>query len=272
MNKIVKFSLTLLAAGVISACGSSGGGDNNSSPSATNNTPNTSSPSTNQKPNNNTSNQNNSGNNSANKPATPPPNKVNSSDDMGTAFRTKDSKEFDIKKADTHREILEVDGKKLPVAFPGIYSGSFTNLKAATINGISYKGFTVSGSRYSNVRFGHVDGYVFAQGNVTPESSIPKSGVATYNVDAVFVQNGQASISENHKLNIDFANKTVNGDVAPNVKVTNAKIDGNEFDGKAVHNGKSAELEGRFYGSNASEIGGAYSSSSFSGAFGGKKQ
>ncbi|WP_144084214.1 transferrin-binding protein-like solute binding protein [Mannheimia sp. USDA-ARS-USMARC-1261] len=34
----------------------------------------------------------------------------------------------------------------------------------------------------------------------------------------------------------------------------------------------SAELEGHFYGSNASEIGGAYSSSDFSGTFGGKKQ
>lgn len=271
MKKIVKFSLTLLTAGIISACGSSGGGDNNSSPSATNNTPNTSSPSTNQKPNN-TSAQNNSGNNSATKPATPPSNKANSSDNMGTAFRVSDSKEFDIPKANTHRQVLEVDGKKLPVAFPGIYSGSFTDLKAATINGVAYKGFTVSGSRYSDVRFGHIDGYVFAQGNTTPESSVPTSGIATYNVDGVFVQNGQASISENHKLNVDFSNKTVNGNVAPNVTVTNAKIDGNEFDGKAVYNGKSAELEGRFYGSNASEIGGAYSSSDFSGAFGGKKQ
>ncbi|MEG9500234.1 Slam-dependent surface lipoprotein [Mannheimia indoligenes] len=254
MNKSVKFSLTLLAAGVISACGSSGGGNNTTSPAANNNT-----------------------NTSTNKPAptqtTPTqPTQTNSSDDMGTAFRVSDGKEFDIKKASTYKEVLDVDGKKLPTAFPGIYSGSITDLKAATINGIAYKGFTVSGSRYSNVRFGHIDGYVFAQGDVTPKSNIPTTGSAAYNVDGVFVQNGQVSTSENHKLNVDFANKTINGDVAPNVAVTNAKIDGNEFDGKAVHNGKSAELEGHFYGSNASEIGGAYSSSDFSGAFGGKKQ
>ncbi|MEG9482556.1 Slam-dependent surface lipoprotein [Mannheimia sp. HC-2023] len=254
MNQIVKFSLTLLAAGVISACGSSGGGNNSTSPAANNNT-----------------------NTSANKPAptqtTPTqPTQTNSSDDMGTAFRVSDGKEFDIAKANTYKQQLIVDGKTFPVSWGNIVSGGFTNLQNSIINGVTYKNFTVSGAKFTNVKFGHIDGYVFAQGDVTPKSNIPTTGSATYNVDGVFVANGQTSTSRDHKLNVDFANKTINGNVAPNVAVTNAKIDGNEFDGKAVHNGKSAELEGHFYGSNASEIGGAYSSSDFSGAFGGKKQ
>ncbi|MFA9489411.1 MULTISPECIES: Slam-dependent surface lipoprotein [unclassified Mannheimia] len=256
MKKIVKFSLTLLAACVISACGSSGGGNNSTSPAANNNT-----------------------NTSVNKPAptqtTPTqPTQTNSSDDMGTAFRTRDSKEFEINTANTYKQVLVVDGKTFPVAWSGIVSGGFTKIpKNATINGVTYNDVTVSGTKYASSKFGHIDGYVFTQGEETPKANMPKTGTATYNVEGVFVANGQDSLdSKGHTLTVDFANKTINGDVAPNVTITNAKIDDNEFEGTAVYNGKAAELEGHFYGPDASEIGGAYSSSSFSGAFGGKKQ
>lgn len=276
MKKIVKFSLTLVAAGILSACGSSGGGDNNSTPSATN-TPANSQAQNNNTNSNSSSTTNNSSNTSANnsntntsKPTTQPV--QNTSDDMGTAFRTRDSKEFEINTANTYKQVLVVDGKTFPVAWGGIISGEFTKLKNTTINGITYKDFTVSGAKYASSKFGHIDGYVFTQGEETPKANMPKTGTATYNVEGVFVANGQTSTSNGHTLNVDFANKTVNGDVAPNVTITNAKIDDNEFEGRAVYNGRAAELEGHFYGPDAAEIGGAYSSSSFSGAFGGKKQ
>ncbi|QLB15717.1 hypothetical protein A6B39_09750 [Mannheimia granulomatis] len=263
MKKLAKLSLTLLAVTVISACGSSGGSSDNSNSQATSSKPTvtTTAPT---KP---------TTTNPTTKPTTTKPTtSTSSSDKMGTAFRVNDSKEFDIKKASTYKTELVVDSKTLPVAWNGIVSGGFTKLSNATINGVTYKDFTVSGARYSSVKFGHIDGYVFTQGDVTPKASIPTSGNATYLVDGVFVANGKTSTSQGHSLNVDFANKTLNGTIATDVTVTNAKISGNEFEGKAVHNGKSAELEGHFYGSNAAEIGGAYSSSNFSGAFGGKKQ
>lgn len=278
MKKIVKFSLTLLAAGIISACSSSNDGENPAAPTTANSSANQGSSSTasSGNPASNAGTTNNtqapSTNNQTTNNPTTQPTTTNSPNAMGSAFRTRDSKEFDIAKASTYKQHLIVDGKNFPVAWGGIISGGFTSLKNSTINGVTYKDFTVSGAKYANTKFGHIDGYVFAQGDVTPVANIPTTGIVSYKVDGVFVANGETSTSNNHTLNVDFANKTVNGDVAPNVTITNAKIEGNEFDGKAVHNGKSAELEGRFYGSDASEIGGAYSSSNFSGAFGGKKQ
>lgn len=254
MKKLTKFSLTLLTIGLLSACGSSGGGsgNNNVSPSQTANT-----------------STDNTSSTSTNTSTTTP---LKAEDKMGNAFRTTDGNSFDIKKSSTYQTQLVVDGKTLPVAMPGISSGGFTQANKATINGVTYDKFVVSGYKLGNLKFGLVDGYVFAQGNVTPESEIPTSGAATYLVNGVFIENGTFSTSNDHILNVDFANKTVNGDVAPDVRVTDAKISGNEFEGKAVYNDKSAELKGHFYGSNASEIGGAYGSSSFAGSFGGKKQ
>lgn len=264
MNKLVKFSLTLLAATVISACGSSSGGSSDSNPQATPSKPTETKPTPTQPTTKPTTTKP-----TPTQPTTKP---TNSDDDMGTAFRIKDSKEFDIKKAKTYKQELIVDGKKLPVSWSGIVSGGFTKLNNSTINGVTYKDFTVSGAKYESVKFGHIDGYVFSQGDVTPNAEVPKSGTATYAVDGVFVKNGSTSTSNGHTLTADFGSKTISGQIAPEVTITNAKIDGNEFEGKAVHAGKSAELEGHFYGSTAAEIGGAYSSPTFSGSFGGKKQ
>lgn len=245
MKTLAKLSLTLLAATVISACGSSSGGsdNSNSAPQATPSQPTT----------------------------VQPTRPTNTDDEMGTAFRTRDSEDFDIKKATTYKQELVVDGKRLPVAMNGIKSGGFTNLGTVNINGVTYKGFTVSGTKYANVKFGHIDGYVFSQGEVTPNAEVPKSGTATYAVEGVLVKNGIATISKDHTLTADFGTKTISGQIAPDVNIQ-ARIEGNEFDGRAVHASQSAELEGHFYGSNAAEIGGAYSSPTFSGAFGGKKQ
>lgn len=260
MKKLAKLSLTLLAAGIISACGSSGGGDNNSSPAATDTTNNTGSttttPTTPSTPST---------------PATPPA--ATNTNSMGTAVRTSDGKQFDIEKAASYNTLLIVDGKTLPVAISGFRSGGFTNASGSTINGVRYNQFAVSGTKFNNVKFGVVEGYAFAQGNVTAASAIPATGTATYSVDGVLVSNnGRPTTSTDNTLNVDFANKTVNGTVAPSVSVTDAKISGNAFEGAAVYNGSSAPLKGHFYGADASELGGAYGSATFSGSFGGKKQ
>ncbi len=194
---------------------------------------------------------------------------------MGDAFRIKDRKDFDLNKANinTWKTELVVDGKKMPISPAGMYSIGFTKVSNKQVGKRFYKQLVVSGSKFSDVKFGVVDGYAFAQGHVTPDSEIPKSGKATYKVDGVLMLNGAVKTSEGNTLTADFANKTVNGSVFKGWTVTNAKIDGNEISGKVVcPKGYAAELDGHFYGKNASEIGGAYTSKGFSGAFGGKKQ
>lgn len=323
MKNLVKFSLTLLSAGVLAACSSSSS-DNNSPKADTQTTPSKSNTSTQTAPttksstgtqtaaannlntstqtapttksntgtqtatanNSNSSVQTVSANKSSNTGTQTVPtgssnntastkNSADDDDDMGDAFRIKDKEDFDLKKTNisTWKTELVVDGKKLPISPSGVLSQGFTKVSNTTINGVYYEQLAVSGLKYSDVKFGVANGYVFAQGNVTPDSEIPTTGKATYSVDGVLVQNGVVKTSEGNILTADFANKTINGSVFNGWTVTNAKIDGNDFSGKVVcPKGFSAELDGHFYGKNASEIGGAYSSAGFSGAFGGKKQ
>lgn len=271
MNKFTKFSLTLLVAGILSACGSSGG-DNNapapSTPGTTNTTPSTNG-GTSASTNNNggsTNTNNNGGSSNANNGGV-----SNSSNSMGNAFRTTDGTAFEIPKAGTYDSTLVVDGKTLPVKITGVSSGGITNIPNINLNGTAYKNFAVSGTKFSQVKFGRIEDYVFAQGNVTPAANVPATGAATYVVDGVFIADGKTATPRDHILNVDFSDKTVRGNVAPEVSVE-AKISGNAFEGNATYKGNNATLEGNFYGANVEEIGGAYGSSTFSGAFGGKKQ
>ncbi len=285
MRNLAKFSLTLLSAGLLAACGSSGGGDGGNSPSSTtqptatnqSSQPSSSTPSTtaNQANQPRTSTSSMTTNQSSQSNSTSSANKTSDNDDdMGDAYRIGSKEDIDLAKHANYKTELIVDGKKLPITLgSGISSGGFTSASSKTINGVHYDRFVVSGLKYSDVKFGVVNNYVFAQGNVTPDSEIPTAGKATYSVDGVLVLNGAVKTSEGNTLTADFANKTINGSVFKGWTVTNAKIDGNEFSGEVVcPKGYKGNLEGKFYGKNASEIGGAYSSTGYSGAFGGKKQ
>ncbi|MDD0824306.1 transferrin-binding protein-like solute binding protein [Mannheimia sp. AT1] len=191
---------------------------------------------------------------------------------MGQAFYIKDGKSFEIKKNDDYKTTLIIEGNRpIPVITSDSDSGSFTSFVGTEIEGINFDQFFISGSKFANLKFGHSYGYVFAQGQVTPVSEMPTTKTAIYSVDSVFVEKGKSSTSEHNLLNVDFANKTITGQVAKDVNITGS-INGNAFEGKAIYHRDSASLKGNFYGSEATEIGGAYYSSSFAGAFGGKKQ
>ncbi|WP_273392269.1 transferrin-binding protein-like solute binding protein [Actinobacillus porcinus] len=263
MNKIAKFGFTLLTASLLAACGSSGGGS--------------SSPATSDKPTTPSTSEN---------PSTPtqenPSNSANSSGSsnqilMGTA--ASNNEDYDLGLRSDYKTVLVVDGKTLPIAYPGIQSGGFTVLNAATINGQKVNGFAVSGTKFNNVKFGYVDGYVFHQGNPTAETNMPTTGKATYSVDGVYVKNGVATTSQGANLTADFGNKTLSGTVfaakdgIADVKTEFTGIEGNEFYGSVKQDGAGgATLKGQFYGLDASEIGGVFFSSDYSGAFGGEKQ
>lgn len=271
MKSLAKFGLTIMAAAVVAACGSSGGGGNDSpSPTANNAATNTN---TTDKSTSGTTGGTSSNAGTSNSGTSRP---VSRDDDMGEAVRIRDGEDFDIAKSADYKTRLVVDGKTIPIALPGFSSGGFTSVSGSTINGVKYDQFVVSGTKFSNLKFGVVDGYAFAQGDVTAKSAVPTTGTATYAVDGVLAKNGVTATSTGTVLTADFGAKTLNGTVfnrdKDTVTVTNARIDGNEFSGSAMHNGARAELDGHFYGPIASELGGVYGSAAFSGAFGGKKQ
>ena len=152
------------------------------------------------------------------------------------------------------------------------------------INGRQSIGGVFSGSKFSSA-FGYIDAgecsAVYYQGN-NPTTELPK-GTATYIGDSVYVNNGKATTQTKAvNLMVDFDNKNLTGtlfvakdDIAA-VTVKEAKLAGNGFEGKAVQNGQEANLNGKFYGVNASELAGAYSdgkgNTGWQGAFGAKKQ
>lgn len=268
MNKITKFGFTLLTASLLAACGSSGGGS--SAPTA-NNKPAT--PSTSEKPSTQTqeppSNSANSSNSSSSSSGS-------SSNEilMGTAATN--NEDYDLSLRSDYKTVLVVEGKTLPIAHPNIKLNDFNALDSIT-NGKKVHSFTVSGTKFNNVKFGYVDGYVFHQGNPTAETNMPTTGKATYNVDSVYVKNEVVTTSKGANLTADFGNKTLSGTVfaAKNgiaeVKTDFTSIEGNEFYGSVKQDGAGgATLKGQFYGSNASEIGGVFFSEAYSGAFGGK--
>lgn len=171
---------------------------------------------------------------------------------------------------------LVVDGQEIQLRYSGIYSGGFSIYRNSTINGVQTGTGAVSGYRY-NAQFGYMNGVAFYQGD-NPTATLPK-GTATYIGDAVYASNGDFTTQSNGvELTVDFDKKTVNGtlfakeDNINAVTVKNAAINGNNFSGTATQGSISANLEGKFYGSNADEVAGAYGGSQISGAFGAKKQ
>lgn len=272
MNKIAKFGFTLLTASLLAACGSSGGGS--SSPATSDNpaTPSTSenpSTPTQENPSNSTNSSNSSGSASSSSGSS---NEIL----MGTAASNNEG--YDLSLRSDYKTVLVVDGKTLPIAHPNIKLSDFNALDSIT-NGKKVHSFTVSGTKFNNVKFGYVDGYVFHQGNPTAETNMPTTGKATYNVDSVYVKNEVVTTSKGANLTADFGNKTLSGTVfaakdgIADVKTEFTGIEGNEFYGSVKQDGAGgATLRGQFYGSDASEIGGVFFSSDYSGAFGGKKQ
>ncbi|MDG6882049.1 Transferrin binding protein-like solute binding protein [Phocoenobacter uteri] len=151
----------------------------------------------------------------------------------------------------------------------------------------------ISGLQYKYMRFGIHDDYVpnpddlsndtvedatfgkFVQGYVT--TNMPQKGKITYLGDAYGysyspLRKGKSTID------VDFTNKTLKGTLSDwqnddllnnplsKTMMFNAKIDGNQFEGK--------DVQGRFFGSNAAEVGGIYDSKERgeSAVFGAKKQ
>ncbi|WGE55250.1 transferrin-binding protein-like solute binding protein [Actinobacillus equuli subsp. equuli] len=230
MQKIAKLSLTVLAGLVLSACGSGGDSNNtHSNKSALGNMP----------------------SNSA----------------TGTVLvmsnKGDDVLEKRVEINDPNTEYLNVDGKLIQVD----YKRSDISQNPWLNDGL----LQTCCDKYSAVRFGildsdgpEVDSYMFYNGSAT--TSMPTSGTATYNGHAIIAGNTVQFdeydwLKGTSQFNVDFGAKklkgTLNVDTLEAVNIT-ANIAGNSFAGSA--NSKSfptkANVEGKFYGENAKELGG----------------
>lgn len=156
------------------------------------------------------------------------------------------------------------------------YKQTETNQDGTKKEITKYQGW-VSG--YDNSRFGAVkyaigdNTSVFYQGNETPNSAMPKTGIATYNGQAIVVKNGTVNMGVQSQFNVNFGGKTLNGTLKEGTKTLynlNADINGSSFASKA---GASVETQGAFFGKNAEELGGTFKDNATGtvGAYGAKK-
>lgn len=122
----------------------------------------------------------------------------------------------------------------------------------------------------------------------TKATDIPKSGIATYKGDAVWISGYDKSFQKGGTttLNVDFGNKTVDGSIKfsvwngdefrRDITLHKGSLRGAEFSGRAsVVGNSSGTYEGALFGAGAKEAAGLVQfseNSSLDVSFGGKKQ
>lgn len=276
MKHTAKLALTILASLTITACSSSGGGNGGSNAPTTNTSTPVTQPAT-----------------ATNKPVSSTPTATNNSNavESGAAYRVDGDDHFrsvtrlSLNDNAKNLEQIVVDGQTIRISQPNIYSGGWTRIN---------DDYAVCCGKYSDVRFGYSEhpyiddrGYVFYNGNVT--KTMPTSGVASYKGDFVAIFSDDYYPTLDHRFhddeifgsatfNVDFAKKTLSGKLE-NAGISpinvNATISGNSFNGSASSNSfnTKANLEGKFYGENAKELGGAFfdNEKTWGGAFGAAK-
>ena len=259
-NTIVKFSLTALAAFTLAACGSSGGSsDNTAAPSNEQKTQAT--PSKTNLPTQNST--------KANQTVTGSAVVISGQDDK---VQVKN-----VKFNDANINQLEVDGQKITLTYPGIYAGSWQRINNTA----------VCCGKYANVRMGvslsngpTEKDILFYNG--IPTQNMPVTGLASYKGDSIILSDDIGDDSDEvagqSSFDVNFGAKTLSGSItannAPTINIS-ANISGNSFEGTA----KSTKLtdgavEGKFYGNDATELGGLAKANdnSWGAGFVGKKQ
>lgn len=269
-NAIVKFSLTALAAFTLAACGSSGGSSSDNTAAPSNEQKTQATPSKTNLPTQNST--------KANQTVT------------GSAFVISEQDDKvqvkNVKFNDANINQLEVDGRKITLTYPGIYSGGWQRIKNR-INDTA----VCCGIKYENVRMGvslsngpAEDDILFYNG--IPTQNMPVTGLASYKGDSIISGENIEADRESDidaakgqsSFDVNFGAKTLSGSItannAPTINIS-ANISGNSFEGTA----KSTKLtdgavEGKFYGNNAVELGGLAKANdnSWGAGFVGKKQ
>jgi len=259
-NAIVKFSLTALAAFTLAACGSSGGSSDNTAAASHDQKTQVTPSKTNLPTQNSTK---------ANQTFT------------GSAFVLSEQDDKvqvkNVKFNDANINQLNVDGQKITLTYPGIYSGGWQRVNNTA----------VCCGKYANVRMGvslsngpTEKDILFYNG--APTQNMPVTGLVSYKGDSIILSDDigddSDAVAGQSSFDVDFGAKTLSGSItannAPTINIS-ANISGNSFEGTA----KSTKLtdgavEGKFYGNNAVELGGLAKANdnSWGAGFVGKKQ
>ena len=262
-NSIVKFSLTALAAFTLAACGSSGGGSSDNTAAASHDQKTQVTPSKTDLPTSNSTEAN------QNQTFT------------GSAFVISEQDDKvqvkNVKFNDANINQLEVDGQTITLTYPGIYAGSWQRINNTA----------VCCGKYANVRMGvslsngpTEKDILFYNG--IPTQNMPVTGLASYKGDSIILSDDIGDDSDEvagqSSFDVNFGAKTLSGSItannAPTINIS-ANISGNSFEGTA----KSTKLtdgavEGKFYGNDATELGGLAKANdnSWGAGFVGKKQ
>lgn len=162
--------------------------------------------------------------------------------------------------------VINIDGKEIRVAYADTGINARTWTKVNSLQSCCGK--------FTDVRFGAIDSagpeendYIFYNGN--PTKVMPTSGTANYNGHFIVTGDDYPAFDDEDyvtgaaQFSADFANKTLTGsmkaDALQAINV-NAQINGNSFTGSATSAsfvGK-AEVDGKFFGDNAKELGGVF--------------
>ncbi|HHF6185630.1 TPA: Slam-dependent surface lipoprotein [Haemophilus influenzae] len=299
---LTRFSLTILAALTLTACGSSGGSSASNAPTARTSTP-ASQPST-----------------QATQPSTPaaqPSEQAvlempkRSPTNTGVVFSIKTESEEDsvgqINTINNEQELsnrtltsIDVDGKNIPIDFKFELNEDWTK-EGEFIKERNLSPHICCG-KYTHVRFGAIANHSYGQNDILfyngiPSENVPKSGKVTYKGESIMADKGNVIFGSYRRgtseFTVDFGKKELSGslntenrrynteineyDAPKNVKVEiDAKISGNRFYGTAKSSTFVSEgiTEGKFYGDNAKELGGMVKAkdNSWAGAYGAKAQ
>ena len=183
--------------------------------------------------------------------------------------------------------------------FDGVYIVQFTDGTRIVMHDPAAAGWTYQTfAHYVDPKNGVIHGYQ-TLGDETAFGTMPANGTATYNglTTAYLVEGGaQKQLTADVKAVVDFAKKGVRFETnnsqfhslnngvrtsaaaaAYNIKGTAAWGNTNHFTGNAqTSNGLKGDLNGKFYGANAAEIGGTYGlkngSAQLIGGYGAKRQ
>lgn len=295
LNYPFKFGVTVLAALVLSACGSSGGNSNTVPPvnNQVQQTP-TKNPEVQPKPQTEISPTTTPNNQSQPTKVNIPANNVvqpNPQTGRETGAVLVASGRGD--KASMHRvemnnytpkmSSINVEGTDVDIGIRGLTAKHWLNV----LKEKKKRRFDVCCGIYSDMRFGsnsdlidksHI--YFFYNGN--PTNDMPTTGTASYvghaitSVDLNPLDHRDLYQGDS-QFNVDFGNKTLNGalDIRNFHADINATIAGNYFNGTANSSlASSARVEGKFYGPQAKELAGFIQANdnSWGAAFGAKQE
>ena len=153
---------------------------------------------------------------------------------------------------------------KVPGFTSGIASGEPKSVQKFLVN-------TASANATAGVLEVNGKKQAFFSGHFTPAAELPK-GQVHYNTSVASLHNGASYNITRTELTANFDSKKLTGTISRNAEfggdiAVNAQISGNKFDQSGA-----TQVKGGFFGKNAAEVAGGFSSGNTVGAFVGSKK